>query len=145
MMRTVSSSRSRMSEAHMWDHALTVLISILIIVFGGVIATLVLGRFQRARTFFSIRSSQRHWSSALRGGSSMAKSLYVIGIIVIIFGCALVIPTMSRVVQIDDPILLLGAPLVMNGITLSLYGIIILALGKIIELLSQAPGNPPRL
>jgi hypothetical protein len=127
----------------MWDHALTV--PILIIVFGGVIATFVLRRFKRGRSFLSIRSSQRLWSSTLKGASWMAKVLYIIGIVAIIFGCALVIPTMSRVAQIGDPILLLGVPLVMNGLTLSFYGIIIFALGKIIELLSQSPGSPPRL
>ena len=126
----------------MWDHALTVLSSILAIVFGSVIATFVLRRFARGENFFSFRPSQGQWSSTLRGTSWMGNVLYVIGIIVSIFGCVLVIPTMSRVAQIGDPILLLGAPMVMNGMTLLLYGIIIFSLGKIIDLLSQSAGRP---
>lgn len=127
----------------MWDHALTVLSSILVIVLGSVIATFALRRFERGRNVFTIRPSQRQWSSTLRGTSWMRNVLYVIGIVVIIFGCVLVIPTMSRISQIGDPILLLGAPMVMNGMTLLLYGVIIFALGKIVELLSQSPGRPP--
>jgi hypothetical protein len=129
----------------MWDYALTVLGSIVIIAAGSIIATFVLRRFEYGKSFFSIRPTQRLWRSTLRRRSWMGGVLYVIGIIVIIFGCLLVIPTMSRVTQIGDLFLLLGTPMVINGMTLILYGVIIFALGKIIELLTQSPGRPPSL
>ncbi len=129
----------------MWDYALTALGSIVIIAAGSTIATFVLRRFEHGRNLFSIRPTQRPWSSTVRGRSWMGGLLYVIGIIVIILGCLLVIPSMSQVSQTGDPFLLLDTPMVMNGMTLILYGVIIFALGKIIELLTQSPGRPPDL
>jgi hypothetical protein len=130
---------------HMWDHALTMLSTIVVIIVGSVIATFVLRRVERARNLFSIRPSERQWSSSLRGTSWIGGALYIIGIIIIIFGCLLIIPTMSRVTQVGDAILLLGAPMVMNGMTLFLYGVIICALGKIVDLLSRSSNAPARL
>jgi hypothetical protein len=64
--------------------------------------------------------------------------LYVIGAIVILLGCFLVIPTMSRVERFwQDPIFFLGAPIVMNGITVIVFGIIMLAFGQVIALLNR--------
>jgi hypothetical protein len=121
----------------MWDHALTVLSSIIVIVIGSVIATFVLRRFERGKSPFLIRRNHRPWRSAVKGMSGMGTVLCVIGILVIVLGCLLVFPTMSQVSQLGDIILLLGAPMVMNGMTLLFYGVIICALGKVIDLLSK--------
>lgn len=126
----------------MWDHALAVLSSIVVIIVGSVIATYVLRRFEGTRfPFFSFRFKQRHWDAPVRARSWMGIILYLTGIVLLICGCLVVIPTMSRIGQVGDLILLLGTPMVMNGITLVFYGIIVLALGKIVDLLSRPPSG----
>jgi hypothetical protein len=125
----------------MWDHALTVLSSIVIIVVGSVVATFILRRFERGRIPFSIPLFKRPSIPTIGAASLTGWVLYVTGAVAVALGCLLIIPTMSRVAQFGDAILLLGAPMVMNGITLVFYGIVVLALGKIVHLLSRSWGR----
>jgi hypothetical protein len=93
----------------------------------------------RAAALKTFGSSTVRRISRLR--PQMESVLYVIGTIIMILGGLLVVPTLSRVTQVSDPIMLLGAPIVMNGIWLLVVGIVICALARIIQLLNRAPQN----
>src|ERR1700731_3515731 len=110
----------------MWDRALTVLSSIAVIVVGRVIATFVL---RRGANFFGLPRFPRQSHSLHSGNNWMQLCLYIVGMILIVLGCLIIVPTMTRASHISDVILLVGAPVVMNGITLVFYGIIVLAFG----------------
>jgi hypothetical protein len=71
----------------------------------------------------------------------MSSALYLIGSIIAVLGVLLMIPTLSRIAQASDPIMLLGAPILMNGVWLFVFGVIICALGRIIRLLERVPQN----
>jgi hypothetical protein len=64
--------------------------------------------------------------------------LYACGMVAIILGILLVVPTLSRVRQVvQDPVFVLGAPIVMNGILLLVFGMFLIGFGRIIALLSK--------
>jgi DNA-directed RNA polymerase subunit RPC12/RpoP len=122
----------------MWDRALTVLSSIAIIVVGSVAATFVLRRFERGTKFFGLPHFPRQRHSLYSGNNWIQLCFYIGGMILIVLGCLIIVPTMTRASHISDVILLVGAPVVMNGITLVFYGIIVLAFGRIVDLLSRS-------
>jgi DNA-directed RNA polymerase subunit RPC12/RpoP len=69
----------------------------------------------------------------------MSIALYIIGTIISLLGILLIVPTLSRIAQASDPIMLLSAPFVMNGVWLFVFGTVLCALARIIHLLDRTP------
>jgi hypothetical protein len=69
----------------------------------------------------------------------LAGILYAIGVCTVLLGGLLVAPTLSRIAQVSDPIMLLAAPIVMNGVWLLIFGVLLCAAARIIQLLNRIP------
>jgi uncharacterized Zn-finger protein len=70
---------------------------------------------------------------------SVAILFYAAGALCTLLGLATVIPTVVKLIQFNDLVMVLGAPIFFSGVTICIYGILICGLGRVIQLLDRRP------